>query len=101
MTRSSSDYRNAHTVRRWEEAREVCGRELGRAQATSELANRESCLNLVANTRLSGQRPRVIAETRLPALLILAELLDGLGIEQVTLVGNSLGGLFSLWFALD
>ena len=71
------------------------------ALRTSELANRESCLNLVANTRLSGQRPRVIAETRLPALLILAELLDGLGIEQVTLVGNSLGGLFSLWFALD
>jgi pimeloyl-ACP methyl ester carboxylesterase len=32
---------------------------------------------------------------------ILGELLDGLGIDQVTLVGNSLGGLFALWFAFD
>lgn len=28
-------------------------------------------------------------------------MLDGLGIDRVTLVGNALGGLFALWFALD
>ena len=38
---------------------------------------------------------------RQQAVNILTELLDGLGLDQVTLVGNSLGGLFSLWFALD
>ena len=35
------------------------------------------------------------------AVNIIAGVLDGLGIDQVTLVGNALGGLFSLWFALD
>ena len=39
------------------------------------------------------------APVRLQAVDILAELLDGLAVEQVTLVGNSLGGLFALWFA--
>src|SRR6185295_1354483 len=32
---------------------------------------------------------------------IIAGVLDGLGIDQVKLVGNALGGMFSLWFALD
>src|SRR5207302_5246485 len=41
------------------------------------------------------------APVREQAVRILAELVDGLGIDQVTLVGNSLGGLFSLWLALD
>jgi len=41
------------------------------------------------------------APVREQAVTILAELLDGLGIDRVTLVGNSLGGLFSLWFGLD
>ena len=35
------------------------------------------------------------------AVNVLDGVLDGLGIDRVTLVGNSLGGLFSLWFALD
>jgi pimeloyl-ACP methyl ester carboxylesterase len=41
------------------------------------------------------------APVREQAVNIIAGLLDGLGIDQVTLVGNALGGLFSLWFALD
>lgn len=41
------------------------------------------------------------APLRQQAVNILSELLDGLGIERVTLVGDSLGGLFSLWLALD
>lgn len=41
------------------------------------------------------------APLRQQAVDIIGELLDGLGIEQVALVGNSLGGLFALWFALD
>lgn len=41
------------------------------------------------------------APVRQQAVNILSELLDGLGIDEVTLVGNSLGGLVSLWFALD
>lgn len=35
------------------------------------------------------------------AVNIIAGVLDGLGIDQVRLVGNALGGMFSLWFALD
>src|SRR5262245_34133340 len=41
------------------------------------------------------------APVREQAVNILAGVLDGLGIDRVTLVGNALGGLFSLWFALD
>jgi pimeloyl-ACP methyl ester carboxylesterase len=41
------------------------------------------------------------APLREQAVNVIAGVLDGLGIDQVTLVGNSLGGLFSLWFALD
>ena len=41
------------------------------------------------------------APVREQAVNVIAGVLDGLGIDQVTLVGNSLGGLFSLWFALD
>lgn len=41
------------------------------------------------------------APVRDQAVNIIAGVLDGLGIDQVTLVGNALGGLFSLWFALD
>jgi pimeloyl-ACP methyl ester carboxylesterase len=41
------------------------------------------------------------APLREQAVNILAGVLDGLGIDQVTLVGNALGGMFSLWFALD
>ena len=41
------------------------------------------------------------APVREQAVNIIAGVLDGLGIDQVTLVGNALGGLFSLWFALD
>jgi pimeloyl-ACP methyl ester carboxylesterase len=41
------------------------------------------------------------APVREQAVDLIAGVLDGLGIEQVTLVGNALGGLFSLWFALD
>ena len=41
------------------------------------------------------------APVRELAVNVIAGTLDGLGIDQVTLVGNSLGGLFSLWFALD
>src|SRR6478609_7929025 len=41
------------------------------------------------------------APVREQAVNVIAGLLDGLDIDQVTLVGNSLGGLFSLWFALD
>lgn len=41
------------------------------------------------------------APVRQQAVNIVAELLDGLGIDQVRLVGNSLGGLISMWFALD
>jgi 2-hydroxy-6-oxonona-2,4-dienedioate hydrolase len=41
------------------------------------------------------------APLREQAVNVVAGTLDGLGIDQVTLVGNSLGGLFSLWFALD
>lgn len=35
------------------------------------------------------------------AVAVLTAVLDGLDVDQVTLVGNSLGGLFTLWFALD
>jgi pimeloyl-ACP methyl ester carboxylesterase len=35
------------------------------------------------------------------AVNVIEGVLDGLGIDQVSLVGNSLGGMFSLWFALD
>ena len=41
------------------------------------------------------------APLREQAVNVIAGVLDGLGIDQVTLVGNSLGGLFSLWFAHD
>jgi pimeloyl-ACP methyl ester carboxylesterase len=41
------------------------------------------------------------AAVREQAVNIIAGVLDGLGIDQVTLVGNALGGMFSLWFALD
>jgi len=41
------------------------------------------------------------APVREQAVNIIAGVLDGLDIDQVTLVGNALGGLFSLWFALD
>ncbi len=41
------------------------------------------------------------APIREQAVDIITGVLDGLGIEQVTLVGNALGGMFSLWFALD
>jgi pimeloyl-ACP methyl ester carboxylesterase len=41
------------------------------------------------------------APVRAQAVDIVAGVLDGLGIDRVTLVGNALGGLFSLWFALD
>jgi pimeloyl-ACP methyl ester carboxylesterase len=41
------------------------------------------------------------APVREQAVNVIAGVLDGLGIDHVTLVGNSLGGLFSLWFALD
>jgi pimeloyl-ACP methyl ester carboxylesterase len=41
------------------------------------------------------------APIREQAVNVIAGVLGGLGIDQVTLVGNSLGGLFSLWFALD
>src|SRR5262249_38337725 len=41
------------------------------------------------------------APVREQAVNIIAGVLDGMGIDQVTLVGCALGGLFSLWFALD
>lgn len=41
------------------------------------------------------------APVREQAVNVIAGVLDGLGIDQVTLVGSALGGLFSLWFALD
>src|SRR6476646_9545146 len=41
------------------------------------------------------------APVREQAVNVIAGVLDGLGIDQVALVGNALGGLFSLWFALD
>jgi len=41
------------------------------------------------------------APVRQQAVNVIAAVLDGLDIDHVTLVGNSLGGLFSLWFALD
>jgi pimeloyl-ACP methyl ester carboxylesterase len=41
------------------------------------------------------------APVREQAVNIIAGVLDGLGIDQVTLVGSALGGLFSLWLALD
>src|SRR6185436_360950 len=41
------------------------------------------------------------APVREQAVNIIAGVLDGLGIDQVKLVGNALGGMFSLWFALD
>jgi len=41
------------------------------------------------------------APVREQAVNVIAGVLDGLGIDQVTLVGCALGGLFSLWFALD
>jgi pimeloyl-[acyl-carrier protein] methyl ester esterase len=41
------------------------------------------------------------APIREQAVNVIAGVLDGLGIDQVTLVGNSLGGMSSLWFALD
>jgi pimeloyl-ACP methyl ester carboxylesterase len=41
------------------------------------------------------------APVREQAVNVIAGTLDGLGTDQVTLVGNSLGGMFSLWFALD
>jgi pimeloyl-ACP methyl ester carboxylesterase len=41
------------------------------------------------------------APVREQAVEIVAGVLDGLGIDQVALVGNALGGMFSLWFALD
>lgn len=40
------------------------------------------------------------AAIREQAVNIIAGVLDDLGIDQISLVGNSLGGLFSLWFAL-
>ena len=42
-----------------------------------------------------------VLRLREQAVNVIAGVLDGLDIDQVTLVGNSLGGLFSLWFALD
>jgi pimeloyl-ACP methyl ester carboxylesterase len=50
---------------------------------------------------LSPPHPWHGAPVRQQAVTVLTELLDGLGFDQVTLVGNSLGGLFSLWLALD
>ena len=41
------------------------------------------------------------APVREQAVNVIAGVLDGLGIDQIVLVGNSLGGLFGLWFALD
>src|SRR5262245_36230295 len=41
------------------------------------------------------------APVREQAVNVIAGVLDGLDIDQVTLVGCALGGLFSLWFALD
>jgi len=41
------------------------------------------------------------APVREQAVDVIAGVLDGLGIDQVTLVGCALGGLCSLWFALD
>src|SRR6476646_1012909 len=41
------------------------------------------------------------APIREQAVNVIAGTLDGLGIDQVTLVGNSLGGMSALWFALD
>jgi pimeloyl-ACP methyl ester carboxylesterase len=41
------------------------------------------------------------APVREQAVNVIAGVLDGLGIDQIMLVGNSLGGLFGLWFALD
>src|SRR4051812_26694547 len=41
------------------------------------------------------------APVREQAVNVIAGVLDGLDIDQVTLVGSALGGLFSLWFALD
>jgi pimeloyl-ACP methyl ester carboxylesterase len=41
------------------------------------------------------------APVREQAVNIIAGVLDGLGIDRVTSWGNALGGLFSLWFALD
>jgi pimeloyl-ACP methyl ester carboxylesterase len=41
------------------------------------------------------------APVREQAVNIIAGVLAGLGIDRVTLVGSALGGLFSLWFALD
>ena len=41
------------------------------------------------------------APVREQAVNVIAGVLVGLGIDQVTLVGCALGGLFSLWFALD
>jgi len=35
------------------------------------------------------------------AVGVLTGVLDGLGIERATFVGNSLGGMFTLWTALD
>lgn len=41
------------------------------------------------------------ASVREQAINVIEGVLDGLDIDRVTFVGNSLGGLFSLWFALD
>jgi pimeloyl-[acyl-carrier protein] methyl ester esterase len=41
------------------------------------------------------------APVREQAVNVIAGVLDGLDVDQVTLVGCALGGLFSLWFALD
>jgi pimeloyl-ACP methyl ester carboxylesterase len=50
---------------------------------------------------LSPPYPWQGAPVREQAVNIIAGVLDGLGIDRVTLVGSALGGLFSLWFALD
>lgn len=41
------------------------------------------------------------APVREQAVDVIAGVLDGLGIDRVSLVGNALGGMFSLWVALD
>ena len=74
---------------------------IGMAPLVGRLPGHRHLLIDLPGHGLSPPYPWQGAPLREQAVDVIAGLLDGLDIDQVTLVGNSLGGLFSLWFALD
>jgi pimeloyl-ACP methyl ester carboxylesterase len=74
---------------------------IGMAPLAGRLPGRRHLLSDLPGHGLSPPYLWQGAPIREQAVNVIAGVLDGLGIDQVTLVGNSLGGMFSLWFALD